>query len=349
VLEKLGFKASKTDPSLFMYQEASGFWILVYVDDMLLICKSTELLEKFKQQLKTFFPMKDLGDVHQYLGMEISRDWDKHEIYLSQHKYIQELLQRFGQEDAREYNTPLQVNHNLTRFQEGDEQHPDQHRYPELVGGVMYLMVCSRPDIAHAVSVLSRFVAPGRHGAAHWKAALRLLGYLKATSQYKLTLGGTSSVLAGYSDSSWADDLADRRSSQGHCFMLGEGVISWKATRSPAVALSTCEAEVYATCSAAQEGLWLTELLTLLGYGPSSPPLLWCDNEKTVALTKDAIFSDRSKHIEARYFFIRELVQAKRIKTAHIPGVDNPADIFTKALSAEDHARLGDMLRVKLV
>lgn len=349
VLGKIGFKPCKSDPSLFMYQDSDGFWILVYVDDMLLVCKSTELLEKFKQQLKTYFPMKDLGEVHQYLGMEVTRDWAKHEIYLSQAEYVEDMLKKFAQEDAKEYNTPLQVNHNLTVAQEGDEQHPDQDRYPELVGSIMYLMVCSRPDIAHAVSALSRFVAPGRHAATHWKAALRLLGYLKATAQYKLVLGGSSSELVGYSDSSWADDQPGRKSSQGHCFMLGSGVISWKATRSPSVSLSICEAELYAACSASQEAVWLAELLTTMGHGPTSPPMLWCDNESTVALTKDAIFSGRSKHIEARYYFIRELVQAKRIQTAHIPGVDNPADIFTKALSAEDHSRLRDMLGVKLV
>ena len=91
-------------------------------------------------------------------------------------------MKRFGQESAKEYSTPLQVNHNLGRLTGDEEPHPDQDRYPELIGAVMYIMVCTRPDIAHTVSVLSRFVAPGRHGATHWKAALRLLGYLKATA-----------------------------------------------------------------------------------------------------------------------------------------------------------------------
>lgn len=196
----------------------------------------------------------------------------------------------------------------------------------------MYLMVCTRPDIAHAVSVLSRYVAPGRHSAAHWAAALRVLGYLKGTAHYKLVLGGTSTDLVGYSDSSWADDKDDRRSSQGYCFTLGSGVISWKATRSPAVALSTCEAELYAACSAAQEAVWLAEMLNTVGSSSDRAPILWCDNQSTVALTKDPIYTGRSKHIEARYYFIRELVQANRLRTAHIPGVDNLADIFTKTL-----------------
>lgn len=242
------------------------------------------------------------------------------------------------------YSTPLQVNHGLTLPQDGDEQLPDQDRFPELLRGIMYLMVCTRPDIAHAVSVLARFVGPGRHGAAHWRAALRLLGYLKGTAHYRLTLGDDKGVLVGYSGSSWADDQLDRRSSQGHCFSLGTGVVSRKASRSPAVALSTCEAELYAVCAASQEAVWLSAILEQLGHPHQSPPILWCDNQSTVALTKDLIFSGRSKHIEARYYFVREQVQAKKLKTAHIPRNSYVADVFTKPLSQEDHLRLTQLL-----
>ena len=347
VLCKLGFRPCHSDPSLFLYQDALGFWILAYVDDLLLLCKSPELLAKIGQQLKEFFPMKDLGAVQHYLGMEVTRDWERHELCLSQAKYIRDLVAKFGYTEGKEFKTPLAVNHGLRPAQEGDEVHPEQERYPELLGGIMYLMVCTRPDIAHAVSVLARYVAPGRHCAMHWQAALRLLGYLKGTADFKLVLGGKSSVLEGHSDSSYADDQEGRRSSRGHCFSLGSGVISWKATRSPVVALSTCEAELYAVCSAAQEAVWLTELLALVGCPQSPAPMLWCDNQNTVVLTKDPVFSGRSKHIEARYYFVRELVEAKRLRTAHIPGVDNVADIFTKALSQDDHARLTAMLGLR--
>lgn len=344
VLQTMGFTPVPGEPSLFIHQDETGSWLLVYVDDLLLLSKSTARLDAFKEQLLHHFPMKDLGDVTQYLGMEVSRDWEKQEIYLSQQRYIGELVKKFGQEEGREYATPLAVNHQLRQAQEGDETHPDQHRFPELLGGIMYLMVCTRPDVAHAVSVLARYVGEGRHSAMHWKAALRLLGYLKATARHRLVLGGPTATLVGHSDSSWADVPTDRRSSQGYCFSLGAGVVSWKATRSPAVALSTCEAELYAICSAAQECMWLIGLLATLGHAPKTPPYLWCDNESTVSLTKDAMFSGRSKHIEARYYFVRELVQAQRLKTAHVSGVDNVADIFTKPLLADNHARLTAML-----
>jgi hypothetical protein len=239
----------------------------------------------------------------------------------------------------------LQVNHGLGLPLADEQQLPEQHRFPELLGAIMYLMVCTRPDIAHAVSVLSRYIAPDRHGAAHWAAALRLLAYLKGTLAHCLVLGGTGTTLQGHSDSSCQDVQQDRRSSQGYCFDLGAGVISWRANRSPAIALSSCEAELYAGTAAAQECMWLGGLLRTLGYEQAAPTL-YCDNESTIALTKNAEFSARSKHIEARYFFIRELVQAGKLTVRHISGKLNVADIFTKPLSREDHMRLTAALGV---
>ncbi len=203
----------------------------------------------------------------------------------------------------------------------------------------MYLMVCTRPDIAHAVSVLSRFVAPGRHGAVHWKAALRLLAYLKGTAGYHLVLGGRGYQLRGHSDSSYADNTEDRRSSQGYCFDLGSGVVSWRATLSPTVALSTCEAELYAGSAAAQEAVWLLRLLEELEV-PQETPTLWCDNNSTVAMTNSPAFSARAKHIEVRYFFLRELTLAGKLHAQHIAGTENVADIFTKPLGPTDHYRM---------
>ena len=133
------------------------------------------------------------------------------------------------------------------------------------------------------------------------------------------------------------------RSSQGYCISLGSGAVSWRATRSPAVALSSCEAELYAPTSAAQELLWLKRLLQELGYA-TKRPVLYCDNKSTVALTKDPLFSGRAKHIDARYFFLRDLTEAKELHTKHLPGDVNAADIFTKALSADRHHQLLQLL-----
>jgi hypothetical protein len=275
--------------------------------------------------------------------MEVVHDREKKRISISQHKYIEDILNRFSQFHPKEYATPLAVNHNLRASSQSEPYYPGMERFPELVGSLMYLMVCTRPDFAHVLSVLGSFVAPGRHGEEHWKAALRALGYVKATRNWKLTLGQEIKGLEGFTDASWADDKTDRRSSQGYCFNLGTGAISWKGTKSPAVALSSCEAELYAGTSAAQELLWLKGLLYELGF-PQNMPLLWCDNKSTIAMTKNAVFSARSKHIEARYFFIRELVQEGNMKAVYIPTEDNVADIFTKPLGHETHLKFAAAL-----
>ncbi|CAI7879004.1 unnamed protein product [Closterium sp. NIES-53] len=138
----------------------------------------------------------------------------------------------------------------------------------------MYLMTCTRPDVAYPLSLLARYVAPGRHRNVHWDAAKRVLRYLCSTVGMGLVLGGRGPVfLTGHADASWVDDLATQRSSQGYTFILGSDSVSWRSTRSSSVLSSSCEAEIYAGAMAAQELHWLTYLLIELGEQPRSPPL----------------------------------------------------------------------------
>ncbi|CAI7822050.1 unnamed protein product [Closterium sp. NIES-53] len=132
----------------------------------------------------------------------------------------------------------------------------------------MYLMTCTRPDLAYPLSLLARYVAPGRHRKVHWDAAKRVLRYLCSTSGMGLVLGGRGPVvLTGHTDTSWVDDSATQRSSQGYTFSLGSGSVSWRSTRSSSILSSSCEAEIYAGAMAAQELRWLTYLLTDLQRG----------------------------------------------------------------------------------
>ncbi|CAI7859619.1 unnamed protein product [Closterium sp. NIES-53] len=127
----------------------------------------------------------------------------------------------------------------------------------------MYLMTCTRPDLAYPLRLLARYVAPGRHRKVHWDAAKRVLCYLCSTSGMGLVLGGWARiVLIGHADASWSDDLATQRSSQGYTFSLGSSFVSWQSTCSSSVLSSSCEAEIYAGAMAAQDLRWLTYLLT---------------------------------------------------------------------------------------
>ncbi|CAI7881115.1 unnamed protein product [Closterium sp. NIES-53] len=217
--------------------------------------------------------------------------------------------------------------------------------YPEVVGCLMYLMTCTRPDLAYPLSLLARYVAPGRHRKVHWDAAKRVLRYLCSTSGMGLVLGGRARVvLTGHADASWVDDLATQRSSQGYTFSLGSGSVSWRSTRSSSVLSSSCEAEIYAGAMAAQELRWLTYLLTDLGEAPRSPPVLYVDNKAMLALCQEHRLEHRTKHITVRYFLARELQQRGQLRLAYVASQANTADVFTKALQPFDHQRFCTVL-----
>ncbi|CAI7803147.1 unnamed protein product [Closterium sp. NIES-53] len=180
--------------------------------------------------------------------------------------------------------------------------------YPELVGCFMYLMTCTRPDLAYPLSHLACYVAPGRHRKVHWDAAKRVLRYLCSTSGMGLVLGGRGPVvLTGHAHASWVDDSATHRSSQGYTFSLGSGSVSWRSTCSSSVLSSSCEAEIYDGAMAAQELCWLTYLVNDLGEQPSSPPVLYVDNKAMIALCQEHRLEHRTKHFALRYFLVREL------------------------------------------
>ncbi|CAI7833864.1 unnamed protein product [Closterium sp. NIES-54] len=226
-----------------------------------------------------------------------------------------------------------------------DESVEPSGLYPELVGCLMYLMTCTRPDLAYLLSLLARYVAPGRHRKVHWDAAKRVLRYLCSTSGMGLVLGGRAQVvLTGHADASWVDELATQRSSQGYTFSLGSGSVSWRSTRSSSVLSSSCEAEIYAGAMAAQELRWLTYLLTDLGEAPRSPPFLYVDNKAMIALCQEHRVEHRTKHIALRYFLARELQQRGQLRLAYVASQANTADVFTKALQPCDHQRFCTVL-----
>ncbi|CAI7856711.1 unnamed protein product [Closterium sp. NIES-54] len=197
---------------------------------------------------------------------------------------VHQVLQRFGFQFCSPQPTPLSTSHSLSA-PPSDKSVEPSGPYLELVGCLMYLMTCTRPDLAYPLSLMARYVAPGRHRKVHRDAAKRVLRYLCSTSGKGLVLGGRGPiVLTVHADSSWVDDSATQRSSQGYTFNLGSGSMSWRSTRSSSVLSSFCKAEIYARAMAGQELRWLTYLLTDLGEQPCSPPVLYVDNKAMIAL-----------------------------------------------------------------
>ncbi|CAI7818592.1 unnamed protein product [Closterium sp. NIES-53] len=267
-----------------------------------------------------------------YILVYITRDRARRTITLTQSHMVQRVLQRFDFQYSLPQSTPLPSGHSLSALPSDGSVQPSGP-YPELVGCLMNLMTCTRPDLAYPLSILARYVAPGRHRPEHWKAAKRVMRYLCNTSGMGLVLGGRGPVvLSGHADASWVDDLASHRTSQGYTFSLGSGSVSWRSTHSSSVLSSSCEAEIYATAMAAQELRWLTYLLTDLGEAPRSPPVLYVDNKAAIALCQEHRLEHRTKLIALRYFLARELQQPGQLHLAHVATRVNIADLFTKAL-----------------
>ncbi|CAI7796670.1 unnamed protein product, partial [Closterium sp. NIES-53] len=215
-LASLGFAPSTADPSLCLRTDASPppFYVLVYVDDLVFATAYTEALAHVKSELQKRHTCTDLGELTSYLGLRITRDRAQCTITLTQSHMVQQVLQRFGFTYSSPQSTPLPTGHSLSA-PPSDESVEPSGPYPELVGCIIYLMTCTRPDLAYPLSLLAQYVALGRHRKVHWDAAKRVLRYLCSTSGMGLVLGGRARVvLTGHADASWVDDLATQRSSQ---------------------------------------------------------------------------------------------------------------------------------------
>ncbi|CAI7773755.1 unnamed protein product [Closterium sp. NIES-53] len=319
-LAALDFFPSFADPSLFVRRGSTPFFVLVYVDDLVFATPDRRALASVKEELQRRHTCTDLGELQHYLGLQITRDRAARTITLTQSHMVEQILTRFRFPFSKSFES--------------------SGPYPELVGCLMYLMTCTRPDLAYPLSVLARFVAPGRHRPSHWSAAKRVAKYVASTSGMGLVLGGKQPVtLTGYSDSSWADDAETRRSTQGYSFSLGTGAASWRSARASSVTSSSCEAEVYPAALAAQELRWLSFLLTDLGERPRSPPVLFADNRSAVLSCVEPRLVGKAKHIQLRYFLLRELQQRGQALVRRVVSEANTADIFTKALPPCDHQR----------
>lgn len=224
---------------------------------------------------------------------------------------------------------------------EEEKEYMSKVPYASVVGSLMYVMVCTRPDIAFAVIVVSRFMS---HPCwEHWHAVKRIIRYLRGTLDIGLCYGATEDILVpGYLDSNYAGDIDSRRSMTGYVFTLGGFVVSWKATLQPTVTLSTTEAEYMALTEAAKEGIWLKHMVNHLGLHQDQA-IVHCDSLSAIGLTKDQVHHERTKHIDVRYHFLRN---ESRIKVKKVGTTDNCADMFTKPVPKNKFEHCLELLNI---
>ena len=224
----------------------------------------------------------------------------------------------------------------------------DATRYRELVGRLIYISRCTRPDISYAVGVLARFMQSPTE--KHWQWGKRVLRYLKGTLHLVLRFIvegiGEDMTVVGYSDSDWAGCLSTRKSTSGQVFMLGQCALSWKSGRQATVARSTCEAELIALNSAVSEAVWFKHLMSELTGKEHGPVTLYEDNESAKAIAQDDRQSERTKHMDVKHFAIREFIQNGGVAVESIASADNLADLFTKGLQRGPFCRLREAIGV---
>jgi len=350
-ITEIGGKRTAADPCVYVFgKNNERVIVIVYVDDLILASKELSRLEYIKSKMKSMFKMTDLGQVNNILGINVRREGETGKMHLSQEKYIEELLEKFDMKHAKTASTPIDPNLKITKEMcpttEDERQEMKNRLYRELIGGLIYLANATRPDIAFAASILSRFCTnPGRD---HWITAKRVLRYLKATSHYGITYTKDGRRLRAYTDSDWAGDIDDRRSCSGNVLMLSTGPISWKSRKQTSVALSTMEAEYAALSEVSREVIYIKRLLVHMGFEKyvTSPIDIFCDNQSAIQLTKNAVFHKRSKHIDINFHFTRELVERKEIVIHYLQTDLMLGDILTKSLTKYKHDKCVKMLNL---
>ena len=343
-LKKFKFVCIDADKCIFV-GFIFGFiiYLALYVDDGLLICKSKLAIEKVLSELKKEFEITS-GDADEFVGMEISRDREKRTIKISLAAYIRKLLAKFGMSDANPSSTPAEPGLYLRR-NNGSERH--NFPYREAVSSLLFAARVSRLDIEYAVNYVSQFLDD--HGQDYWQAVKRIMRYLIGTCEFGIVFGSSGSEcddkLKGFTDADFAGCVETRRSRSGYVFLLNGAPVSWLSQRQPIVSLSTTEAEYIALTHGTREAVWLRRMLLDLNVHFTTLPM-YVDNKSAINLAHNSEYHKRTKHIDVRFHYVREVVESKQIKIEYIQTSDQLADLFTKPLPKVQFYKLREEMNI---
>lgn len=342
VMTKLGFHRSDAEPCLYIKSSNQSISIIVlYVDDMLFLSNDPNEMIFIKKMMSNEFELKDLGDVSNFMGLEVNRDRNKNILTISQSKYANEILSRFDMADCKPRSIPIETNLDFDVNDESVTNHP----YRELLGSLMYLMLGSRPDLSYSINKMSRFQE--KPTETHWTYLKGILRYIRGTNDYELVYDGKSDVsLDVFADSDWANDRIDRKSTTGYMVRVFENIVVWSSKKQSIVTLSSTEAEYVSACTAVQESVWIEKLLLDLDIEIKYPIKLFEDNFGCIQISKNPE-TKRTKHIDVKYHFLRNLVWNGRYVLKQVPSNLQIADVFTKALPRVQFERLLILLKLK--
>lgn len=327
-MKKFGYTQSNADHTLFLKRASEKLIaLIIYVDDMVVTGNDPEDMSNLKSCLYSEFDMKDLGGLKYFLGIEVIRS--EKGIFLSRRKYVIDLLKETGMLGCEPIGSPMEQNHGLEEC--FDQVPADKEQYQRLVGRLIYLSH-TRPDIAYAVSVVSRFMY--NPGQQHMDAVIRILRYLKSAPGRGLMFSKHGHLnISGYTDSDWGGKGDRRRSTSGYVTFVGGNLVTWKSKKQQVVSLSSAEAEYRAMVKGICELLWLKRLMEELGFPTKNPMKLFGDKQSAIKIAENPVQHDRTKHVEIDRIFIYEKLEEKIIEVPYVRTTQQLADILTKAVS----------------
>lgn len=341
-LLELGFQRAESDPCLFYRDSPNGAeWMLVYVDDCLIITRTNEAGDNIVKEIRSQFKITDDGRPSQFLGMNLS--FNNEQTTLSLTKYISELAEEFGMTNSNPVTTPMVAGLNLST---ADAAQTEEERlavanggYQRLVGSLNWASSTCRPDISFAVAQLARFIPNA--GMKHLKAARRVLRYLWTTRKVGLVFGPTENTpmptvhgiyVDAFTDADLANDVDTRKSISGVLVRINGTAVCWASKRQSLTALSTAESELYAAMETTKWTLFLRHLLTDFGIEVPTTSV-YTDSAVLVAMTLNRNVTVRTRHLDTRRHRLHDHTNLGDIQLIHLPGTENPADALTKSLS----------------
>lgn len=340
---KEGFEKNCDDHTLFVKKREHNKILIVslYVDDLIFTSNDLFMMQDFKSSMHTEFEMTDLGEMKYFLGVEVHQGVNG--IYISQKGYAGEILKKFRLSNCNGVRNPIVPGNKLSKEENGVKA--NETLFKQIVGSLMYMTV-TRPDIMYSVCLISRFMSNPME--THMLAAKRILRYIQATVDFGIFYKRECrNELMAYTDSDYAGDLDDRKSTSGYVFKLSGGAVAWASKKQPIVTLSSTEAEYVAAASCACQSIWMQRILKKIGGTQTDSIKIRCDNSSTIKLAKNPVFHGRTKHIGVRFHFLRNLTRDGSIDIEYCGTNEQVADIMTKPLKLDQFEKLREALGVR--
>lgn len=340
ILQKHGFIAMPYDCAIFI-DRARMIIIVCHVDDLIITGPCQATIEIFILEVTKIIKLEKIGNINQFLGMQIETDYKTKHIRINQKKYTMKLLSKFNKSNMTPVTSPVELGVYIEKSKDQATEANIQ-RYQQEVGSLIYLAINTRPDISFAVNRCARFMS--NPNDTHFRALDRIWKYLNKYPDLGLNYdcNTITEMAVGYTDADWGGDIIARKSTSGYIFSINNNIISWLSMQQKTVALSSCEAEYMALREAIKESIYLNNLIkyyfTLLKIRtPQDIPMLLTDSESALKLANNPEFHKRTKHIDISYHFIRDSVKQKVIEIQYINTKLQKADGFTKGLDTIKH------------